>query len=377
MTEADTDRGNEFGSSVVGRRRARERVPTDSRAGHGTNASVVLAIDVMSGDRGPETALAAAFDCLGANPDLELILVGDVNVIEPLTKTCPGGVSDRFCLHHAPQVVDMDEPLRQALRRKKKSSMRIAINLVKDGTAQACVSAGNTGALMATAHFVLKTLPGIDRPAIISPIPSKNGHTLMLDLGANTECKAEHLLQFAVMGSALAQATYDVTCPTIGLLNIGEEEIKGNERVKKASKLLAESNLNYIGFVEGGDIFTGDVDVVVSDGFVGNIVLKAVEGLANMIGSYIRQEFSRNIFTKLRGAVASPVLGALKRRMDPRLYNGASLVGLNGVVIKSHGGADRVSLANAITVAALEAKKQVPNRIVALLDRELAKDNNE
>lgn len=341
------------------------------------NQPITIALDVMSGDRGPGIAVAAAVEMLRAESNLKLILVGDRAVIEPLLPHGADGIKARLSLHHATEIVAMDEPPQQALRGKKDSSMRVAINLVKEGAASACVSAGNTGALMATARFVLKTLPGIDRPAIISPIPAIDGHTLMLDLGANTDCTPEHLFQFGVMGSALATAAYNIDRPAVGLLNVGSEEIKGNDRVKGAAQLLGTSELNYIGFVEGNDIFSGRVDVVVSDGFVGNVALKTIEGLAKMIGAYIRQEFRRNAFTKLLGCVASPVLRALKRRLDPRLYNGASLLGLNGIVIKSHGGADRVAFANAIRIAMLEVDKQVPVRITRLLESQFQKQKEQ
>ena len=251
--------------------------------------------------------------------------------------------------------------------------MRVAIDLVKEGAAQACVSAGNTGALMATAKFVLKTLPGIDRPALISAIPSVGGHTHMLDLGANTECTAEQLHQFAVMGSVLASAVYGIDRPSIGLLNIGAEEIKGNETIKRAAALIqAAGNLNYIGFVEGNDIFSDRVDVVVADGFVGNVALKTMEGLARMVAGFVREEFQRNVFTKLAALASLPVLKSAGKRLDPRRYNGASLLGLNGIVIKSHGGADTMAFANAIRIAMLEVDNQVPARIASLLDAQFA-----
>jgi len=328
---------------------------------------VTLALDGMGGDHGADVVVASALSILQKQDDINLILVGDEQLLSQHLTDVDPAIRDRIRVHHASQVVSMDELPSQALRGKKDSSMRVAINLVKQGEAQACVSAGNTGALMATARFVLKTLPGIDRPAIICPIPSKGGHTHMLDLGANADCTAEHLVQFAVMGSALATAVHDIDAPRVGLLNIGEEEIKGTETVRDASQLLGESRLNYIGYVEGNDIFSGDVDVVVSDGFVGNVSLKTMEGVAKMIGAYIREEFSRNLFTKLLGLVAMPVLRALRRRTDPRRYNGASLVGLQGIVIKSHGGADVVAYENAIRIAALEVKKDVPARISRLL----------
>ncbi len=365
---------NEFLADAESDARARGRQDREPAGSRAHDSSVVIAVDAMSGDRGPEIVIDAALECLDEASRLELVLVGDDTTLAPLLARRAGVGKARARLHHAAEVVGMDEPPQQALRGKKNSSMRVAIDLVKAGEAHACVSAGNTGALMATARFVLKTLPGVDRPAIISPIPAINGHTLMLDLGANTDCTPAHLFQFGVMGSALAAAAYGHERPAVGLLNIGSEEIKGNERVKEAARLLAQSDLNYIGFVEGNDIFSGEVDVVVSDGFVGNVALKTIEGLAKLIGIYIRQEFTRNHFTKFVGGMSSPVLGALKRRLDPRLYNGASLLGLNGIVIKSHGGADRVSFANAIRIAMLEADKQVPGRITNLLEGQLQKE---
>jgi glycerol-3-phosphate acyltransferase PlsX len=266
----------------------------------------------------------------------------------------------------------MDELPSQALRGKKDSSMRVAINLVKEGSAHACVSAGNTGALMATARFVLKTLPGIDRPAIIAALPTIKGHTHVLDLGANVDSTADHLLEFAVMGSVLTSAVDNVERPTVGLLNIGEEEIKGNERVKEAARLLGASELNYVGFVEGDDVWKGVVDVVVCDGFSGNVALKSSEGVAHMISHYLKQEFRRNVFTKLAGLIALPVLNGLRRKIDPRRYNGASLVGLQGIVIKSHGNADTFAFTNAISEALLEVEKQVPQRISSKLEAILA-----
>jgi glycerol-3-phosphate acyltransferase PlsX len=261
----------------------------------------------------------------------------------------------------------MDEPPREAVRRKKDSSMRRAIDLVKSGAAQACVSAGNTGALMAISHFVLKSLPGVDRPAIMSAIPAIAGHTHMLDLGANAACTAEQLWQFAIMGSVVAADLNPNGQPRVGLLNIGEEDIKGHAVVQEAHRLLSASRVNYVGFVEGDDIFTGEVDVVVTDGFTGNVALKTMEGLARMIGSSAREEFSRNPLRKLMAAAAWPALGALRARLDPRRYNGASMVGLNGIVIKSHGGADEFAFRHAIQTAATEAQRGVPSQIAARL----------
>ncbi|MES0874406.1 phosphate acyltransferase PlsX [Sinimarinibacterium thermocellulolyticum] len=330
-------------------------------------APVVLSIDAMSGDHGHETVVDAALLALDAHASVELILVGDEATLRADLRKRKRDNEARLRVQHASEVVAMDESPSKALRNKKDSSMRVAIDLVKQGQAQAAVSAGNTGALMATAKFVLKTLPGIDRPAIISAIPSVNGHVHMLDLGANAECSAEQLLQFAVMGSALVTATLGIERPKVALLNIGEEEIKGNEVIKQAAQLLAASPLNYIGYVEGDGVFLRDIDVVVCDGFTGNIALKTGEGVARLIYHFIRQEFTRSLFTKISALMAMPALKALGGRMDPRNYNGASLVGLNGIVIKSHGSADAQAFAAAIRVALKEVEQGVPQRIAGLM----------
>ena len=327
---------------------------------------VVISVDAMGGDLGLEATVPGALRALDARPDLDLLLVGDERQLRERIEQA-GGLPQleggRLRLRHASEVVAMDELPSRALRMKKDSSMRVAIDLVKQGEAQACVSAGNTGALMATARYVLKTLPGIDRPAILTAIPSIKGHTRVLDLGANVDSSAEHLFQFAVMGSVLASAVDGLEAPRIALLNIGEEEIKGNDQVKEANRLLSASSLNYIGYVEGDDIFSGEVDVVVCDGFVGNVSLKTMEGVAKMIAHFMKEEFTRNPLTRLAGLVALPVLRAFRRRVDPRRYNGASLLGLRGIVIKSHGGADGLALANAIDVAVDEVHLAVPQRI--------------
>jgi glycerol-3-phosphate acyltransferase PlsX len=336
------------------------------------NNTVTIALDAMGGDHGPSVVVPAAVDMLAKHDFLRVILVGDSGALNSMLSGYRDDYGARLSVQHASQVVLMDELPSQALRGKKDSSMRVAINLVKAGAADACVSAGNTGALMATARFVLKTVPGIDRPAICALIPSHGGHTHMLDLGANADCTPEQLYQFGVMGSALASAVYHIESPRVGLLNIGEEEIKGIEKVREAAKLLSASHLNYIGFVEGDDIFSKDVDVVVADGFVGNVALKSIEGLAKLISQLIRQEFRRTAFTRLLALAALPVLHALKRRLDPRHYNGASLLGLRGVAVKSHGGSDRVGFASAIRVAILEVQNQVPQRIGKLLEGQLA-----
>jgi phosphate acyltransferase len=322
----------------------------------------------MGGDHGPEVVVPAALKALAEHKDLTLILVGDQQVLESEIRKHGAAVNERMQLRHASQTVAMDELPSVALRTKKDSSMRIAVNLVKDGIAHACVSAGNTGALMATARFVLRTLPGIDRPAICFALPTMTGHTHMLDLGANVSVDAETLFQFAVMGTALTSAVENMPRPTVGLLNIGAEEIKGNEQVKEAGRLLAESELNYVGFIEGDDIYAGKVDVVVCDGFVGNVALKTSEGVARMIRHYMEQAFMRTSWTKLVAALAVPVLKSFKAKIDPRQYNGASLLGLQGIVIKSHGSADVVAFANAIKEAIVEVRKNVPQRIARNLE---------
>lgn len=324
--------------------------------------AAVIALDAMGGDVGHEVVVPAAAQALADDPHLRLILVGEGDLLRAAIAR-HGLPAERVEIVHASQVVGMDEPPSQALRGKKDSSMRVAINMVKEGRAQACVSAGNTGALMATARFVLKTLPGIDRPAIITALPTIRGHSYVLDLGANIDSGADHLYQFAVMGSVLAQAVDGIDRPSVGLLNIGEEEIKGNEQVKEAAARLADGHLNYYGFIEGDDIYKGTVDVVVCDGFVGNVALKTSEGVAKMITHYMRQEFKRNVLTRLAGLIALPVLRALRTKIDPRAYNGASLVGLRGTVIKSHGSADVFAFRNAIREAVVEAKKNVPMHI--------------
>jgi len=335
----------------------------------GAPASVV-AVDAMSGDGGTGVMIGAARAILTRREDVRLLLVGDPQTITEHvgTEPLPAG---RHEIVPAEQVVTMEDAPAVALRSKKRSSMRVAIDLVKGGRAGAAVSAGNTGALMAISRFVLKTLPGIDRPAIATTIPAIDGHTHMLDLGANVDCSAEHLHQFALMGSILAQAIDGLAAPRVGLLNIGAEALKGNEQVKEAAPLLAASGaagvINYIGFVEANEIYTDRVDIVVCDGFVGNVSLKTSEGVARMVSHYMREEFGRSWRNKLVGLVARPVLRAFGNRIDPRRYNGASLLGLQGVVIKSHGGADAVAFANAIDIALLEIANDVPARIATRL----------
>ena len=316
----------------------------------------------MGGDHGPGVVVPAALNFLKRDQECRLILVGREEAIR--AHLPPGGVTDRIAVQHATQEVGMDELPSRALRGKKDSSMRVAIDLVKQGRADACVSAGNTGALMATARFVLKTLPHVDRPAIITSLPAVDGRTWVLDLGANVDCEAAHLYQFAVMGSELVSAVEGIAQPRVGLLNIGQEEIKGNEQVKEAHELLGRSELNYVGYVEGDDIYLREgLDIVVTDGFVGNVALKNTEGVAKLIRHFMTVEFKRNIFTKLSALVALPVLKALRRRIDPRRYNGASLLGLRGIVVKSHGGADTLAFEHAIAIAKKEVLADIAGRI--------------
>ena len=328
---------------------------------------ISIALDAMGGDAGLDVVVPAAITAANQHPDVQIILVGDEAKLKPAITAAGAADNPRLKIHHASQKVEMDELASSAMRNKKDSSMRVALNLVKRGVANACVSAGNTGALMATSRFVLKMLPGIDRPAICTSLPSLTGHTWMLDLGANVDCNAEHLFQFSLMGSVLAAAVDGNKHPRVGLLNIGEEEIKGNEQVKEAAQLLSAGMPDYAGYAEGDDIYKGGFDVIVCDGFVGNVSLKTSEGVAKMIAEFIKQEFKRNIFTKLAALIAMPVLKAFRRRIDPRAYNGASLLGLRGIVIKSHGGADAFAFANAIKVAILQVRENVPERITVQL----------
>lgn len=321
--------------------------------------TVTVALDCMGGDHGAHVTVPAALEFLGRVPDARILLVGLPEVISAELKHRRAAQSDRLVLKPASEVVEMDDPPATALRRKPDSSMRVAVELVKSGEADACVSAGNTGALMAISWFVLRMLPGIERPAIASFLPTQKGRTCALDLGANVDCTAEHLVQFAVMGTCLVSAVSRIERPSVGLLNIGEEEIKGNEVVKQAAELLRDSGLNFYGNIEGTDIYKGTTDVVVCDGFVGNVALKTSEGVAQMLGAYLREEFSRNLFTRLAGAVALPVISAFRKRVDPRRYNGASLLGLKGIVVKSHGSADGFGLGFAIERAYEEARNDV------------------
>lgn len=325
---------------------------------------ITVAVDCMGGDHGPHVTVPAALGFLKSHADADVVLVGLRDSIEAELKARGVTAGPRLRVHHASEVVLMDESPAPALRNKKNSSMRVALDLVKSGEAHACVSAGNTGALMAVSRFVLKMLPGIDRPAIISALPTSRGSTYVLDLGANVDCGPEHLLQFAIMGATLVAAVEHKERPSVGLLNIGEEDIKGNEVVKRASELLRDSGLNFIGNIEGDGIYKGEADVVVCDGFVGNVMLKASEGLVRMVGGFIREEFRRTLFTRLAGAMAVPVLLAFRRRLDPRRFNGATLLGLKGIVVKSHGAADVFGFERAIERAMEEVRNQVLHRLM-------------
>ena len=325
---------------------------------------ITLAVDAMGGDAGLAVTIPGALLVLRQQADVRLLMVGDEVQVRQALEAANASM-DRIQIVHAAQVVEMDEQPQSALKNKKDSSMRIAVNQVKEGLAQAAVSAGNTGALMATARFVLKTIQGIERPAIAKFIPSQNGHmTLVLDLGANVDCTPEQLVQFAVIGSELVHALYpNEGAPRVGLLNVGTEDIKGTDTVKQVFKLLSGSKLNFVGNVEGGSIFSGDVDVVVADGFVGNIVLKTIEGAVRFMGSAIKQEFQTNLLTKLGALAAMPALKGFKNKLDPRKFNGAIFLGLRGVVIKSHGGTDAVGFSYALEEAFHEAKADSLTRI--------------
>jgi glycerol-3-phosphate acyltransferase PlsX len=325
---------------------------------------ITVAVDCMGGDHGPHVTIPAALEFQARLPDVDVVLVGLRDAIEAELKVRGAAAGPRLRVHATSEVVAMDEPPAQALRYKKDSSMRVAVNLVKSGEAHACVSAGNTGALMAISRFVLKTLAGIDRPAIATVLPNmRGGSTYVLDLGANVDCTAEHLLQFAIMGAMLVAAVEHKERPTVGLLNIGAEDIKGNEAVKLAAALLRESGLNFHGNVEGDDIYKGTVDVVVCDGFVGNVALKSSEGVAQLMAAVMREEFSRNFLTRMAALVAMPVIRAFRGRLDHRRYNGASLLGLRGIVIKSHGSADVFAFRHALERAVDEVTNNVPQRI--------------
>lgn len=342
---------------------------------------VRIAIDCMGGDHGLPVTVPAAVQIAQRYADVHLLLVGNPELIEQELVRAKASNRDQFTIVPASQMVTMDDSIEVALRHKKDSSMRVVARLIKEGQAQACVSAGNTGALMAVSRFILKTLDGIDRPAIATAIPNQLGTgTTMLDLGANVDCTAEHLQQFAIMGVALVQALQGIERPTVGLLNIGEEAIKGNEVVKQAAELLRQSNLNFIGNIEGDDIFKGTVHVVVCDGFVGNVALKTAEGIAKMFGGLLKQNFTSSIYGKLSGLIAKPVLNKFRKHVDNRRHNGAALLGLRGIVFKSHGSADIFAYSVAIERAREAVLKNLLEKIVSgiesIRNNEQAVSNN-
>ena len=345
---------------------------------HGFNFSrnsmtLTVAVDAMGGDVGVGVTVPASLAFLDRHPDVKLILVGLPDLIESELKRLGRAPGEQLTIHPATEVVGMDDSPQSALKNKKDSSMRVAINLVKDGVAQAIVSAGNTGALMATARFVLKTIPGIDRPAIAKMLPSMNGTTCVLDLGANVDCTPEQLLQFGIMGAMLVEGVMKKPNPTVGLLNIGSEEIKGSDNVKQAAELLRHSGLNFVGNVEGNDIYHGSVDVVVTDGFTGNVALKTSEGLAHMVATFLKEEFTRNLLTRLCALAALPVLNRFKKRVDSRRYNGASLVGLRGIVVESHGGTDSLGFRCALEQAIDEVRADVVRHTSEHVGQQLAR----
>ena len=335
--------------------------------------TIKVSIDASGGDFGFPVTVKAGINALGIYKDLHLHFVGDEKGIQKelnnhsIYKT----FLDRISITHASEVINMDDSASTALRHKKDSSMRVAVDLINNGSVDACVSAGNTGALMAIARFILKTIEGVDRPAIMGSIPTLNGHIHVLDLGANVDSKPETLLQFAFMGSITVQNTENIPNPTIGLLNVGVEEMKGHDRIQDTAELLKASSLNYSGFVEGDDIYKGVVDVIVCDGFEGNIALKASEGVANLFSYFLKKSFNRNLLTKIVALLAKPIMNNFKSHVDPGQYNGASLLGLKGVVVKSHGNADIDSYFQAIKEAYLEAHAKITDKISAQLTREL------
>lgn len=327
---------------------------------------IVLSIDAMGGDHGPSVTVPAAFNLLARHSKVRLILVGDQEILNAKIATYDAKLKERITIQHASEQVLMDESPSKALRNKKDSSMRVAINLVKDKTAEACVSAGNTGALMATARFVLKTLPGIDRPAITTLFPTiiPNKGTYILDLGANVDSDSNYLYQIAIMGSVLASLTDNIKHPKVALLNIGSEDNKGNQQIKEAAQILSESkHINYVGFVEGDDIFKGNVDVIVCDGFIGNVMLKSIEGVLKLVAFYVKKNMMHSIFTKALALLALPIFKKTYKDINPGKYNGATFIGLCGVVIKSHGGADIAAFTYALEKAVVEARRQIPQKI--------------
>ena len=328
------------------------------------NSYLTLSLDVMSGENDPDASILGALKLLSSRKDIKLILVGNSEIIK---NKITNADHNRIEIIHTDEIIVMDDSPLDALRKKKNSSMRVAIDLVRDKKAQACISSGNTGALLAISKNSLKTIPTIDRPALMTSIPTKKGFVYILDLGANTLCSAEQLTQFALMGSTVAKEIKNIDKPRIGLLNIGQEEIKGNESIRDASLLISKTSLNYIGFIEPTNIIEDIADVIVTDGFTGNIVIKTMEGSVNLISDYIKEAFGYNFYNKLIGLMATPVLGRFKTRLDPRHYNGALLLGLNGIVVKSHGGTDAYGFHHALLTAVDEIEKDIVSKLKATL----------
>ena len=326
------------------------------------NNYLTLSLDVMSGENDPDASILGALDLLSSREDIKLILVGDS---ESIQNKITNADQNRIEIIHTDEIIEMDDSPLDALRKKKNSSMRVAIDLVRDKKAQACISSGNTGALLAISKNSLKTIPTIDRPALMTSIPTKIGFVYILDLGANTLCSAEQLTQFALMGSTVAKEIKNIDKPRVGLLNIGQEDIKGNESIRDASLLISKTSLNYIGFIEPTNIVEDIADVIVTDGFTGNIVIKSMEGTVNLVSDYIREAFGYNFYNKLIGLMAKPVLRRLKTRLDPRHYNGALLLGLNGIVVKSHGGTDSYGFHHALLTAVDEIEKDIVSKLKA------------
>ena len=326
------------------------------------NNYLTLSLDVMSGENDPDASILGALDLLSSREDIKLILVGDS---ESIKNKITNADQNRIEIIHTDEIIEMDDSPLDALRKKKNSSMRVAIDLVRDKKAQACISSGNTGALLAISKNSLKTIPTIDRPALMTSIPTKIGFVYILDLGANTLCSAEQLTQFALMGSTAAKEIKNIDKPRVGLLNIGQEEIKGNESIRDASLLISKTSLNYIGFIEPTNIVEDIADVIVTDGFTGNIVIKTMEGTVNLVSDYIREAFGYNFYNKLIGLMAKPVLRRFKTRLDPRHYNGALLLGLNGIVVKSHGGTDSYGFHHALLTAVDEIEKDIVSKLKA------------
>mgnify|MGYP006432510701 FL=1 len=326
------------------------------------NNYLTLSLDVMSGENDPDASILGALDLLSSREDIKLILVGDS---ESIQNKITNADQNRIEIIHTDEIIEMDDSPLDALRKKKNSSMRVAIDLVRDKKAQACISSGNTGALLAISKNSLKTIPTIDRPALMTSIPTKIGFVYILDLGANTLCSAEQLTQFALMGSTVAKEIKNIDKPRVGLLNIGQEEIKGNESIRDASLLISKTSLNYIGFIEPTNIVEDIADVIVTDGFTGNIVIKTMEGTVNLVSDYIREAFGYNFYNKLIGLMAKPVLRRFKTRLDPRHYNGALLLGLNGIVVKSHGGTDSYGFHHALLTAVDEIEKDIVSKLKA------------